>query len=236
MTTRNDTQPRADRSRIGVDVRCLTDEAPRGFARYTLELIGALTRRSEIELIGFSDAPVSVELPVPVRRFGGDRELVREQVALARVVAQEHLDVLLVPTNRGLPWAAPCATVLTLHDVVEWDPGLVTPPRGKSRFRFGYASVLSLAGADLVITVSHASASRIRQRLHVPDHRLRVVHEAASARFTRDGSSPDDDIDDPIGRPRRVYESLADELDRLTGRMVELAWPAPFYGELIPAR
>ncbi|HZJ26664.1 MAG TPA: hypothetical protein VFF40_06600 [Acidimicrobiia bacterium] len=49
------------------------------------------------------------------------------------------------------------------------------------------------------------------------------------------GSSPDDDIDDPLGRPRRVYESLADELDHLTGRMVHLAWPAPFYGELIPA-
>lgn len=186
MTTGQRTRRRADRPRIGVDVRCLADEHPRGFARYTLELIHALTRRPELELVAIADTPVSVGLPIPVQYYGGGREFVREQIAFVRAAARERLDALLVPTNRGLPWATGCATVLTLHDVVEWDPDLVTPPRGKSRIRFGYASVLSLAGADLIITVSRASAKRISQRLSVPEHRLRVVHEAASERFESD--------------------------------------------------
>lgn len=50
------------------------------------------------------------------------------------------------------------------------------------------------------------------------------------------GTSADDDIDDPIGRPRRVYEDLADELDRLTARLVECGWPAPFYGSISSER
>jgi glycosyltransferase involved in cell wall biosynthesis len=176
----------AHRLRVGVDVRCLGAGELRGFARYTLELVHALSARPALDVVALSDVALDFELPVPLRHFVGGRELVREQVALASAAARERLDVLLAPANRGLPWAAPCATVLTLHDAVEWDPDLVTPPRGKSRFRFAYASVLSLASADLVITVSHASAARICDRLRVPARRVRVVHEAASERLTHD--------------------------------------------------
>lgn len=40
------------------------------------------------------------------------------------------------------------------------------------------------------------------------------------------GASPDDDIDDPVGRPRAVYRRTAEELEQLLGRFVGLAWPA----------
>ncbi|MDP8936244.1 MAG: hypothetical protein M3O23_00555, partial [Actinomycetota bacterium] len=39
------------------------------------------------------------------------------------------------------------------------------------------------------------------------------------------GTSPDDDIDDPIGRPRAAYERMVQEIDELTDRLVRLAWP-----------
>lgn len=39
------------------------------------------------------------------------------------------------------------------------------------------------------------------------------------------GDSPDDDVDDPIGRSRRVYARMVDEVDELTARLVELLWP-----------
>src|SRR5437868_4586303 len=122
----------ADSLRVGVDVRCLGEGELRGFARYTLELVHALSARPGLEVVALSDVDVPFELRAPIRRFAGRRELVREQVALASAAARERLDLLLAPANRGLPWAAPCATVLTLHDVVEWDPELVTPPGGKS--------------------------------------------------------------------------------------------------------
>lgn len=38
------------------------------------------------------------------------------------------------------------------------------------------------------------------------------------------GESPDDDVADPIGRPRNAYELMLTELDDLTDRMVWLVW------------
>ena len=38
------------------------------------------------------------------------------------------------------------------------------------------------------------------------------------------GSSPDDDVADPIGGSRAVYRRTAAELDDLTARLVDLAW------------
>ena len=38
------------------------------------------------------------------------------------------------------------------------------------------------------------------------------------------GSSPDDDVEDPIGMPRTSYERMARELDNLTGRLVAVAF------------
>ena len=40
------------------------------------------------------------------------------------------------------------------------------------------------------------------------------------------GSSPDDDVPDPIGAGRSAYERTADELTGLVDRLVDLAWPA----------
>ena len=40
------------------------------------------------------------------------------------------------------------------------------------------------------------------------------------------GDSADDDVADPVGRPLAVYRQVAAELDDLTGRLVDLVWPA----------
>ena len=36
------------------------------------------------------------------------------------------------------------------------------------------------------------------------------------------GASPDDDVADPVGRSRAVYEETADELEYLLRRLVEM--------------
>ena len=38
------------------------------------------------------------------------------------------------------------------------------------------------------------------------------------------GASSDDDIDDPIGRPRAAYQRMVDEIDELVDRLVALVW------------
>lgn len=41
------------------------------------------------------------------------------------------------------------------------------------------------------------------------------------------GVAPDDDVEDPIGRPKREYEKTADELDALLDRVVNSLFPVP---------
>jgi protein-tyrosine-phosphatase len=51
------------------------------------------------------------------------------------------------------------------------------------------------------------------------------------------GSSPDDDVADPIGQRMAVYERTADELVELTDALVELVWrnaPEPDTSRLTP--
>jgi glycosyltransferase involved in cell wall biosynthesis len=175
--------------RVAVDVRCLAHEL-RGHERYTLELARALSRLPSADVVGVTDSAPRHDLPVPVERFAGRSEVVREQLALPRLLRRLRADVLLAPANRGLPLVSPCPGVLTLHDAVEWDRALVERPTGRSRARFAYASAVSLAAAAEIVTVSAFSAEQIEQTLGVPRHELHVVPEAASDRFAPAG---DDD-------------------------------------------
>jgi protein-tyrosine phosphatase len=52
---------------------------------------------------------------------------------------------------------------------------------------------------------------------------LAAVHEGRRAADYL-GSSQEDDVADPIGRPRSMYEKTAAELDDLVARLVDLLW------------
>lgn len=177
---------------VGIDLRSLADPHFRGFARYTHEITKALAARPDVDITGFTDCDLAHETSIQTVRYGGKREVVREQLTLPRLLAQHRIDVFLGPANRGLPFAAPCPTVLTLHDVAEWDRSLVKRARGKVRLRFLYSSVASLAGSSLILTVSRSSADAIVRQLGVAPWRVRPVHEAANAQF-RPETSPDDE-------------------------------------------
>lgn len=183
----------SERLVVGVDVRPLADPHLRGFGRYTHEIARALAERPNLEVTGFTDLDVVHDTPIPIVRYRGGHESTREQWTLPRVLARNKVDVFLCPANRGLPFAAPCPTVLTLHDAVEWDRSLVEAPHGKSRFRFVYASAASMSGASLIVTVSRSSAEAIVQTLGVSPRRIRVTYEAADQRF-RPQRSPEDDF------------------------------------------
>ena len=61
-----------------------------------------------------------------------------------------------------------------------------------------------------------------------PEEPLRDwLARAAAGRRTPDllGSSPDDDVPDPIGRPLSRYRAVADEIAAATEQLVDLAWP-----------
>ncbi len=177
--------------KVGVDVRCLADGELRGFARYTAELLWGLSQLSGIDLVGFADRPVVMPpglaaldvcvLPESTTQLEG-REWHREQVALPRLLRDHGVDVVLGPANRGLALAGP-PSVLTLHDAVEWDRSLVERPRGRSRVRFVYSNVVSLASATRIITVSQHSARELDRVLGLGSERVRVISEAPGRSF-----------------------------------------------------
>lgn len=62
-------------------------------------------------------------------------------------------------------------------------------------------------GEDLATWLARAGTGRRRQTL------------------LGSGHDPTLDVEDPVGRSRSDYETTADELDDLLGRLVSLAWP-----------
>jgi glycosyltransferase involved in cell wall biosynthesis len=187
--------------RLAVDVRCLEPPMMGGFARYTLELVRALDRCSHAEVIGLTDRPLAHDPGVKIRTVQGRSEAITEQVLWPRALSQLGVDVLLCPANRGLPLVAPCATVLTLHDAVEWDPQLVGRRSGRSRLRFEYATVASLLSASAVITVSRSAAQSLTEVLGVDKRRVHVIPEAAPWGF-----HPSAAVDDPAVLARHGLE------------------------------
>jgi protein-tyrosine phosphatase len=53
---------------------------------------------------------------------------------------------------------------------------------------------------------------------------LARLHDGRSPRDLL-GDSPDDDIADPIGQPRKAYERMVAELEPLVDKLVGLVWP-----------
>ncbi len=54
---------------------------------------------------------------------------------------------------------------------------------------------------------------------------LELVHEGRTPSDVL-GSSTEDDVDDPIGEPRAIYERTADEIEALVDQLTHLIWGA----------
>jgi glycosyltransferase involved in cell wall biosynthesis len=106
--------------RIAFDARSLSSPVLRGWDRYTIGLVRALTRRGvEVTLLCRASAPVhashAATLGVPVLPLADRGGLWWEQVALPGALRRGAFDVYHAPAEHGVPLLAPCPTVLTLH-------------------------------------------------------------------------------------------------------------------------
>lgn len=165
--------------RLAVDARVLTHQ-PTGVARYLrglLEEFPALRQPGdELELL--VDRAPSTPLPgkpdrVTVLRWplpGGDPAW--RQLRLPPHLWRHPPDVLFCPFYSA-PLAAPCPTVVTIHDVsFAAHPEWFTP---RARIAFSLVGP-SARRAARVITVSHFSADEIVRHLGVDRDRIDVVH------------------------------------------------------------
>lgn len=199
MADRCELSPEEPLLRVGVDLRPLGQYEVRGWSRYTIELISALLNLESVDVVGFSDGGNSPSLAaldgvIPIVQFYSRREWFREQVELPRAISQLKIDVFLCTANRGLPFFAPCPTVLTLHDATEWDRSLVDRPEGRSLIRMIYSTAASLASASLIVTVSESARRELVDRLKLPPNRVRVVLEAAGREFVSSPGVSDSEV------------------------------------------
>lgn len=165
--------------RLAVDARVLT-HPPTGVARYLTGLLGQYPalRRPGDELELLVDRPPAAPLPgdpdrVTVLRWplpGGDPAW--RQLRLPPHLWRRPPDVLFCPFYSA-PLAAPCPTVVTIHDVsFAAHPEWFTP---RARITFSLVGP-SARRATKVITVSHFSADEIVRHLGVDRDRIEVVH------------------------------------------------------------
>jgi glycosyltransferase involved in cell wall biosynthesis len=165
--------------RLAVDARVLT-HPPTGVARYLSGLLAQFPalRRPGDELELLVDREPTTPLPgepdrVTVLRWplpGGDPAW--RQLRLPPHLWHQPPDVLFCPFYSA-PLAAPCPTVVTIHDVsFAAHPEWFTP---RARIAFSLVGP-SARRAARVITVSHFSADEIVRHLGVDRDRVEVIH------------------------------------------------------------
>ena len=158
--------------RVGVDGRELRAGVRTGIRRYTLEVLRAAAARG-LECIVYVDRATGFEGVPGVRcaRLGGVTPW-WDQVALPAALRRDAVDVFLSPYYKR-PLAAPCPTVITIHDLF-----FIGYP---GRRRPLYDAVMTLlarryaAGAGAIVADSEHSRRAIVERLGVGAERTVVI-------------------------------------------------------------
>jgi glycosyltransferase involved in cell wall biosynthesis len=184
--------------RIGVDATCWTQR--RGYGRHLRGLITAAAGFDpRHRFILFSDFAGNSPFPFPdsceVVSVAASRQTLQaagsdgarslgDMWQLGRAISQTPLDVLLFPTVYSwVPTWTPAPKLLMIHDVIaERLPRHIFPTFG-GRVRWHLKSVLGLAQADLVLTVSEYSRSLLAGQFGLSAGDIAVVGEAPDPVF-----------------------------------------------------
>lgn len=169
--------------RIGIDAR-LVHYRQAGISRYTTQLIEALANLDiEDELIVLQSIKSRQDLVkngrFAIRRLFTPSHHTLEQTILPLELARFRLDVLHSPDFIP-PFRAKVRSVITIHDLVFLlYPQFLTKPAAAYYGQIDQA----VRRADAIIAVSHSTKRDVMQLLGVPDHKITVIHEAASPVF-----------------------------------------------------
>jgi glycosyltransferase involved in cell wall biosynthesis len=166
--------------RVGFDARWQNES---GVGRYVAELLGAMTRLAQTELVVYEDVrrPVQGIDDTGVERVAIDagKYSVAGQVEMARRVRRDGLDVFHSPFY-VVPLAASCPVVVTIHDLIPFVFPIYGPVK-LAMVKAGYRMAARKAGQ--IIAVSANTAADVVKILGVSADRITVVHNAAAAVF-----------------------------------------------------
>ncbi|MBA3300085.1 MAG: glycosyltransferase family 4 protein [Thermoleophilaceae bacterium] len=148
--------------RVAIDARDAHAPQLRGWGRYTLELVRALRRRAEVELLELKEG-------------GRGPEVAWEQLVLPHILRREGAGLIHAP-NCFLPLRRPCPGVVTVHDLAfEEHPEDFAPLTGWKYRTFAPRCARS---AERVICVSEHTRRDLCERYGVDSDRTRTIHSA----------------------------------------------------------
>lgn len=175
--------------KVGIDARSLTRRMS-GIPRYVAEMTRALAdagckvtlylpEAPHHEFIGLSDLPM---------RYGNFRNPVAQvawgQIALPQWAAHDGVDILWGAAHRLPRWIEPrIVRALTIYDLVWVNAPETMRWQGWLADRCLMAP--SVHAADVITTISEASANEIRDRFPDSRQRVRIVYPGLSARQTQ---------------------------------------------------
>lgn len=183
-------------TRVVVDGACWSN--PRGFGRFTRELVGALARRDagfRYTLVLEDDdprwpAPQGVEVvraglgPTGEAVAAGGARGLSHLLRMGRALGAQAPQLVFFPASYSwVPVATRAPQVVTIHDAIpERFPRLVFPRR-RNQLLWRLKGRLARASATRVLTVSHAAREDLISILGVPGDRVDVTSEAADPVF-----------------------------------------------------
>lgn len=149
---------------VAIDARDARGPQLRGWGRYTLELLGALRRRADVELLELDEG-------------GRGPELAWEQLVLPRILRRERAGLIHAP-NCFLPLRRPCPGVVTVHDLA-----FEAYPQDFARltgWKYRTFTPRCARSAERVICVSEHTRRDLCERYGVDEDRTRTILSAPS--------------------------------------------------------
>lgn len=184
--------------RIGIDGGCWSNR--RGYGRFLRELLEALLKldaghRYTIFLDrashqSFSLAGMIEPVMVPTAEGVAEgatadgRRSVADLLRMSWAVAQRKLDVFFFPSVYSyFPLLRPVPMILGVHDTMAVRNPQFAFASSRQELFWNCKERLAMAQSRTILTVSEYSSKSIQQWFGIPEDRIRVVYEAASAKF-----------------------------------------------------
>lgn len=171
--------------RIAVDARELVGK-PTGVGRYLSELIARWSvdpdaARHEWRFYMHETMPLPTAFASAGEIVPGDGGTRWEQWTLPRALGRARPDVLFAP-GYSAPFASPCPTAVTIHDVSFFaHPAWFSPREGLRR---RHVTAWSARRAAIVLTDTAFSRDEIVRHIGIPAQRIRVIPPGLSAPLT----------------------------------------------------
>lgn len=149
---------------IAFDARDAAAPELRGWGRYARDLLAALERRGDLDLL-------------PLTEGGAGPELLWEQVTLPRILRRRDAALVHSP-NCFLPLRRPCPGVVTIHDLA-WEEHPEDFARSTA-WKYRTIAPRAARSAERVICVSEFTRDDVVRRYGVDPEKVRVIGEAPS--------------------------------------------------------